>query len=437
MRGAVVGTAAYMPPEQAKGRLIDRRADIWAFGAVLFEMLTGERAFPGEDSAETIAAVIGRDPDWSLLPAPTPGIIRTLLHRCLERDPRRRLDSAAAIRLEIEEALARPERVEAPAPPPGANTSCLDDRCCRARRADRHAGGVGPVARGAAPARTAHRHRHARDRRSRVVRGVAGRPSDRVLRVGRRHPPAVAPLARGDRGPTAARREGGRYPFWAPDSRSIGFFTDTALKRIEIGGGTAQVVAPASSGAGGTWMADGSIVFAPSPSSALMRVPASGGAAAPVTAFSDQQIGHRWPDAVPGGQQFVFYAGGPPDVAGIYLGSLDAAAPVRLTPAESSGVFHRDGWLMWVRSGALVAQRLDLKARALTGELVTIADNTGVDTAERSAVSSAASGVVVYRSGAPNRRQLAWFDRAGKASGAWATPIRPGAARACHLTAGA
>jgi Tol biopolymer transport system component len=215
--------------------------------------------------------------------------------------------------------------------------------------------------------------------------------------------------------------EGGRYPFWAPDSRSIGFFTDTALKRMEIGGGNEQVVAPASSGAGGTWMADGSIVFAPSPSSALMRVPASGGAAVPVTTFTDQHFGHRWPDAIPGGQQFVFYAGGTPDAAGIYLGSLDAATPTRLTPAESSGVFH-DGWLMWVRSGALVAQRLDLTARALVGDLVTIADNTGVDTAERSAVSSAAKDIVVYRSGSPNRRQLAWFDRTGKGLGPLGDP---------------
>ena len=423
MRGAVVGTAAYMPPEQAKGRLIDRRADIWSFGAVLFEMLTGERAFPGEDSAETIAAVLGRDPDWSLLPAATPRIIRTLLHRCLERDPRRRLDSAAAIRLEIEEALTRPERGEVAAPPSGAHTFVpwtIAVAALAGLIATLAAWGPWRAMPSPPELRTDIVTPATDDPASFAVSPdgrqiVFSASGDGTLRLWLRSLAATAaqPLA---------GTEGGRYPFWAPDSRSIGFFTDTALKRMELGGGAAQVVAPASSGAGGTWMADGSIVFAPSPSSALMRVPASGGAAVPVTTFTDQHFGHRWPDAIPGGQQFVFYAGGTPEAAGIYLGSLDGTAPTRLTPAESSGVFHADGWLMWVRSGALVAQRLDLKAHALTGDLVTIADNIGVDTAERSAVSSAASGVVIYRSGAPNRRQLAWFDRAGKALGRMGDP---------------
>jgi hypothetical protein len=148
-----------------------------------------------------------------------------------------------------------------------------------------------------------------------------------------------------------------------------------------------------------------------------MRVPAAGGQATSVTAFTDQQIGHRWPDAIAGRQQFVFYAGGPPDTAGIYLGSLDGTAPTRLTAAESAGVAHPDGWLLWVRGGTLVAQKLDLQTRALTGELVTVADNAAVDTAERSAISAAATGVIAYRTGAATRRQLAWFDRTGKPLG--------------------
>jgi hypothetical protein len=148
-----------------------------------------------------------------------------------------------------------------------------------------------------------------------------------------------------------------------------------------------------------------------------MRVPAGGGDAAPVTAFAEQQIGHRWPDAIPGEPLFVFYAGGPPDTAGIYLGSLDGGTPTRLTPADSAGVFHPDGWLLWVRGTTLVAQRLDVAQRLLTGELITIADNTAMDTAERSAVSTAATGLVAYRTGFASRRQLAWFDRAGRPLG--------------------
>jgi Tol biopolymer transport system component len=219
-----------------------------------------------------------------------------------------------------------------------------------------------------------------------------------------------------------AGTEGGRNPFWSPDSGAIAFFTDTALKRVDLGGGGLQSVAAASSGAGGTWTADGSIIFAPSPSSPLMRVTATAASAVALTAFGPQQIGHRWPDALPDGRHFLFYVGGPPDIAGIYLGTLDGAPPTRLTGAESAAVYHPGGWLLWVRSGALVAQQLDLAGRALTGEAVTVADGVAVDTSERSAVSVAASGLIAYRTSSASRRQLAWFDRSGKPMGTIGDP---------------
>jgi Tol biopolymer transport system component len=413
MRGTVVGTAAYMPPEQAKGRPIDRRADIWAFGTVLYEMLTGHRAFPGADSAETLAAVISREPDWSLLPANTPNGIRKLMRRCLERDPKRRLDSAAAIRLEIEDALTVPEERGATAPSAARS---------RAAWLVAAASAIALVATllAWAPWRAAAA---LPELRTDIVTKGTGDPASFALSPDGRQivfsasADGTLRLWLRSLGATSAQplpgTEGGRYPFWAPDSRSLGFFTDTALKRADLGGGAPQTVAPASSGAGGTWMADGFIVFAPSPSSALMRVPAGGGTAVPVTTFGAQQIGHRWPDALPGGKQFIFYAGGPPDTAGIYLGSLDGSAPARLTPADSAGVYHPDGWLLWVRDGALIAQRLDAARGTVAGEPLTIADSVAVDTAERSAVSVAASGAIAYRTGSANRRQLAWFDRTG------------------------
>jgi eukaryotic-like serine/threonine-protein kinase len=416
MRGAIVGTAAYMPPEQAKGRPIDRRADIWAFGTILYEMLTGARAFPGEHSTETLAAVIAGDPDWSLLPSTTPAQIRTLLRRCLERDPKRRLDSAAAIKLEIEDALTAPER----APAPSAPSFVTRPQTAWLIALAALAGLIGTLAVWA-PWRS---EPDPPELRTDIVTPATDDSASFALSPDGRQ---IVFSASGDGtlrlwlrslGATTAQplpgTEGGRYPFWSPDSRAIGFFTDTALKRLELAGGAPQTISTASSGAGGTWMADGSIVFAPSPSSALMRVPASGGAPAPVTSFVEQQIGHRWPEAIPGGHRFVFYAGGPPDTAGIYLGSLDGAAPTRLTPAESAGVFHPGGWLLWVRAGALVAQRLDVDKAALAGEQVTVADSAAVDNSERSAVSVATNGVVAYRTGSASQRQLAWFDRAGQ-----------------------
>ena len=351
--GMIIGTSSYMSPEQARGRPVDRRADVWALGAVLFEMLTGQRAHRGEEA----------EPDWAALPRSTPATIRALLRRCLARDPRRRLDSAATVRLEIEDAMAGGQAAAAPS--------------SRPRRA---AGWRGPSRRCPSPLwrRWSRRGRPGGPNRSRPRSEPTSSPPPPTTRPRSRCRPTAGTscsrpratarcacgCARSERRPPSrwSGTEGGRNPFWSPDGRSIGFFTDTSLKRLDLGGGGPRIVAPASSGAGGMWTADGFIVFAPSPSSPLMRVSDVRRTAVAVTTFGPQQIGHRWPYALPDGRRFLYYAGGPPDAAGIYLGALDGSAPIRLTPAESAGMYHPAGWLLWVRAGALLAQRLDVSA---------------------------------------------------------------------------
>jgi eukaryotic-like serine/threonine-protein kinase len=417
--GTILGTSAYMAPEQAKGKPVDRRADVWALGAVLYEMLSGQRAFKGEDSTDTIAAVVSRDPDWTALPPDTSSTIRTLLRRCLARDPRQRLDSAAAVRLEIEDALTALPPTTGHATGPHAAYG----------RTGWVVAIVSMLALGAAvlawapwkPAPIPP------ETRTDIVTPATDDPASFALSPDGRQ---IVFAASGDGslrlwlrslGTTTAQpllgTEGGRNPFWAPDSRSIGFFTDSALKRLDLGAGAPQTVAPASSGTGGTWTTDGFIVFAPSPSSPLMRVPAGGGSAVPVTTFGPQEIGHRWPYALPDGNRFLYYAGGPPDIAGIYLGALDSSFPTRLTPAESAGVYHPGGWLLWVRDGSLVGQPLDVERSSLTGQPLTVADDVAVDTSERSAVSVAATGLVAYRTGGAKQRELVWFDVSGKPLG--------------------
>ena len=212
----------------------------------------------------------------------------------------------------------------------------------------------------------------------------------------------------------------------------MGFFAGGQLKRLDLGGGAPQTVAPAPSARGGTWNADGVILFAPTPVGPLVRVPASGGSPVAVTTL-DRQQGHRWTSFLPDGRHFLFYAQGTPDTAGIYLGALDGSAPHRLTAADAAGVFlpsvrstgpgsadartaSERGWLLWVRAGTLVAQRLDVARAALTGEPVTLADAVVVDpSASVAAVSVSAIGLVAYRSGAGSRRQLVWVDRSGQA----------------------
>jgi hypothetical protein len=176
-----------------------------------------------------------------------------------------------------------------------------------------------------------------------------------------------------------AGTEGASYPFWSPDGRAVGFFANGQLKRMDLGGGAPQTVAAAAGARGGTWNADGVILFARTAASPLFRVAASGGHAVAVTTL-DRQASHRWPVFLPDGRHFLFFAAlGSPDTTGIYLGALDAGATTRLMPAETRGVYlaGREGWLLWVRAGTLVAQRMDQALQALTGDPVTLSRRAG------------------------------------------------------------
>ena len=228
-----------------------------------------------------------------------------------------------------------------------------------------------------------------------------------------------------------AGTEGARLPFWSPDGRSLGFFASGALRRLDLAGGVPQSLSPAISANGGTWNADGVILFAPSGNGPLMRVSASGGAVTAVTTLGSQEQVHNSPHFLPGGRQFVFSVVGSADKSGTYLGALDGSPPARLTngtrgvilpaPPDLTNASPDSLWLLWVRGETLVAQRLDGAKAALTGDIRTLADGFtgGTDrTLTRSgAVSVAASGLVAYRQGSGGLRQLTWVDRSGKVLG--------------------
>jgi Tol biopolymer transport system component len=214
--------------------------------------------------------------------------------------------------------------------------------------------------------------------------------------------------------------EGAEYPFWAPDGRALGFFADGKLKRIDLNAGTVQVLADAPQPRGGTWNADGVIVFAPSVINALMRVGANGGTVRPVTRLAAGQGSHRWPQFLPDGRRFLFFVGqGQPETHGAYVGSLDGGEPTRVMPSEVAAAYATPGYLLLVSQGVLSAYPFDAARATVTGEPVPVAQAVGYDDGTfHSAFSASQTGVLAHRAGAGSRRQLVWSDRTGKTIGA-------------------
>jgi eukaryotic-like serine/threonine-protein kinase len=442
--GMILGTAAYMAPEQARGTAVDKRADVWAFGVVLCEMLTGRRLFTGATVSDTIAAVLTREPDWTTLPAATPVPIRKLLRRCLEKDRKRRLTDAGAARLEIDDALTAPPTANGPSAS-GAPTTTASSRGQLPWIA---ALAVASALIAAMAVPTLRDLRQAPppappEVRVDITTPATDRPSDFALSPDGRQIVYAAADGRVSRLwlrslATAAAQplpdtEGGRSPFWSPDSRSIGFSAAGELKRLDLGDQTAQVLARAGDGMGGTWNSDGVIVFAPNTTGVLMRVLASGGASAAATTLVSGQVAHRFPAFLPDGRRFVFYASGHENSsAGIYLGALDGSVPVRLVSTLATALIYlparasaagatTTGWVLWVRAAEFVAQRLDHAAAALVGEPVTIAGGLNTDTLTRSGV-TAIPGLLAYRPEAQRQAQLTWMDRFGAARGTLGDP---------------
>ena len=432
--GMILGTAAYMSPEQAKGRPADKRADVWAFGCVLYEMLTARRAFAGDDAAETLAFIITKEPDWSLLPADTPVPVKRLLRRCLRKDPRERLHDIADARLEIEDAVHLPHEET-----PAVLLTAARERYVRipwivAALATIAAAGFAAFGftRSAADAPTirftvAAPEGHALSVLIPATSAPGGVPAPLAVSPDGRH---VAFLANEPSGRSRiwirtldalearvlAGTEGAAGPCWSPDSRSLAFHANGRLRRIDIAGGPSVPLADAPDYRGCAWGRSGIIVFAPGSVGPLLRVSDKGGIATPATIQADGDTGHARPSFLPDGRRFFYrvYNGG------IYLASLDSPdRTLVIEEPDATNVAYPQGHLLFVRETTLMAQPFDVGARALTGEAVPLAEHIQrLGTPPWAFFSASENGVLVYRAGDPaSGGQITWVDRTGRGIG--------------------
>jgi eukaryotic-like serine/threonine-protein kinase len=417
--GVILGTASYMAPEQARGRPVDRRADIFAFGCVFYEMLAGHRAFDGENVPDVLSRVLQRDPDWSRLPAGVSESIRQLLRLCLEKDPGKRRQDAGDIRIDIDQALTEPARTS---PPQSHRASWVS-------RLGWIVGVIGVIAGFSVPRIMRSPEVSSPEMHLQVITSTTLDPLQFALSPDGRHLVFVGPGSTSDDQQRLYLRSlnsldakpmagtgGARLPFWSADSRSVGFFASGNLFRVEIAGGPPQALARAPNAVGGAWNSDGTILFAPNTVSPLLSVPASGGTAVAVTELEPLQNGHQRPSFLPDGRQFLFTAPGDPKVSGFYLGSLDGGAPRRLSATISSAQFFPPDKVAFVQDRALVARVLDLARGELTGDPVTLVPAAGTDETQVS-FSISDAGTVAHRSGNNAPGRLMWFDRTGKVLG--------------------
>jgi serine/threonine protein kinase len=414
--GIVLGTPAYMSPEQALGDVVDKGTDIWAFGCVLFEMLAGGPVFNGQSATAIRTAIVRDDPEWSRLPADVPDNVRRVLRRCLVKDRKQRLADIRDARLELDEETresAHPARAGSRSREPilwgavavlaastvGAMIWGRSSSSSNATLAEMRVEITTP------PTNDLLSFALSPDGKKIVfVASAEGRPRLwlRSLETG-----VTRPLE---------RTEGAMFPFWAPDSRSVGFFALEKIIRIDIDTNAVQVIGPAIVPAGAAWSRGGQILFPMVPDSALMTMPDRGGR--PVQASGppiEAGTGQRFPQFLPDGRRFLYYVS---ESRGVFLGALDEVERRRLFDADSAAVLLTPGHVLFVRQGSLYKQNFDFDRAAVVGEPTRIADRVVVDALGAAAVSASAVGSFVFRTGSFNqRRQLVWVDRSGSVQG--------------------
>jgi Tol biopolymer transport system component/tRNA A-37 threonylcarbamoyl transferase component Bud32 len=439
--GVILGTAAYMPPEQARGKTVDRRADIWAFGCVLYEMLSGRKPFEGETVTDVLASVVKTEPDWGAFPAETPPRIRELIRRCLTKDPKRRLRDIGEARIAIEETISG---VGAGLVPALAEAAPGRPQGSPLRRALPWVAAL----MAALVAATAVWLFMSRQQPAERMQFAIPLGSDAETLSLSADGQMLAYVARDDAsgqdmlyfervgspmGTMLAGTEGVMYPFWSPDDTNIGFFADGKLQKVSISGGAPQVLRTAPHGRGGSWGSRGVIIYAPDAGGPLWRINADGSGAAALTdkLCLPGEASHRWPEFLPDGEHFLFWSGAfnipkqtVKDEDGIYFSSLRATEKKFLVPAESNAAYANGHLYYLDERNSLISVPFDADKGKVAGKTRVVSGRVGYEPSViYGAFSAGGNDTVVYSSGAGAvLSALIWYDRSGKELGRTGVP---------------
>jgi eukaryotic-like serine/threonine-protein kinase len=448
--GVILGTAAYMSPEQARGRTVDKRTDIWAFGAVLYEMLTGARAFEGDDVTETMASVVKSTPNWAALPADVPPNVVTLVRSCLEKDPRSRIGDVAVAQFLLSNQPAAapqgetvPTRVHARAP----DWHPMLWWAAGALMATAFAAWL--LARGGTVAPDVTHLEMSVQPADQLVRSAASlRPSRTAIALSPDGRSAVFSAIRAGATQLYLRRldraeavavpgtEGANGPFFSPDGAWIGFWADNKIKKVPASGGAVAAICDVPSGGalGAAWAPDGTIFF--SNRGVISKVASAGGTAAPVgapgAAKGERQL---MPHPLPDGKTLLYTATASPewDTANVVLQPLDGGDRRVLVAGGADARYVATGHLVYMKSGTLMAVPFDIRSRQVTGQPVALVENVmqainasnGNDETGAGQFALSASGTLVYAAGGPFSLQqdsLVWVDRTGAVEPLTAAP---------------
>jgi eukaryotic-like serine/threonine-protein kinase len=420
--GTILGTFQYMAPEQLEGGEADARSDIFSFGAVLYEMATGKKAFEGKSQASLIGSILkDSPPPVSSLAPMTPPALDRLIATCLSKDPEDRLQTAHDVKLQLQWISEGGSQVGLPAPVAQRRKSRerLAWSLAAAAAAAATILGIGFVRR--APARL-----HVVRFEIATQEGITSIDAPRISPDG--HTLAfnatdssgksriwLRPLNALVAQPLAGT-EGTTRPFWSPDSRFLAFFAEGKLEKIDVSGGPPQKICDAPGGSDGSWSPEGVILYDGTGTDPIYRVPAAGGTPVPAVKIEasrkETQVG--WPEFLPDGRHFLYMATGEKADDNLYrVGALDSTESKVLAPAQTLVTYAPPGYLLFVRDKTLVAQPFDAKALKTTGEPIPLAEHIGTDSVGLARFSVSRGGTLVYRTGETGDRFL-WVDRSGK-----------------------